>query len=38
MKDIESSTELRKWFNHRPEKFEEFKNGIKKSYKWGKHH
>jgi uncharacterized protein YeaO (DUF488 family) len=30
MKDIAPSTELRKWYNHEPNKFEEFKQMYKK--------
>lgn len=36
MKDIASSTELRKWFNHRPGKFEEFKKRYKEELQMGK--
>jgi len=30
MKDVEPSTELRKWFGHEPERFAEFKRRYKK--------
>jgi len=32
-KDIAPSTELRKWFNHQPERFDEFKKSYKEELK-----
>ena len=36
LKEIGPSTELRKWFNHDPEKYSEFKKKYKKELKEGK--